>query len=163
MKNIIENNTIVMNGDGLRIYKMSNKNIISGNNISKNHQGISIDQSKKNLLFFNNIIDNKFQAIDLTSSNYWHNETISRGNYWSDYTGLDENNDGIGDEPYEIDSNSIDHNPLMDPWVGSIDLEDETSLEDNESTNSFSIILIIVLTPILILIIYLVYKKRPRS
>ena len=33
------------------------------------------------------------------------------GNYWSDYTGNDTNNDGIGDSPYYIDNY-----PLVQPW-----------------------------------------------
>jgi len=36
-----------------------------------------------------------------------------RGNYWSDYTGVDNNNDGIGDTPYEIDPLNWDRFPLM--------------------------------------------------
>jgi predicted secreted protein len=37
------------------------------------------------------------------------------GNYWADYTGKDENRDGIGDEPKVIDSRNIDYYPLMQP------------------------------------------------
>ena len=37
------------------------------------------------------------------------------GNYWSDYNGTDENNDGIGDTHYPIDSDN-DNYPLMKPF-----------------------------------------------
>jgi hypothetical protein len=36
------------------------------------------------------------------------------GNYWSDYSGNDTNDNGIGDIPYNLDSNK-DIYPLIDP------------------------------------------------
>jgi hypothetical protein len=41
----------------------------------------------------------------------WDNGAM--GNYWSDYSGVDQNNDGIGDTPYVIDENNKDSYPLM--------------------------------------------------
>jgi len=35
------------------------------------------------------------------------------GNYWSNYIGADSNYDGVGDTPYTIDSNNMDHYPLV--------------------------------------------------
>jgi predicted secreted protein len=49
--------------------------------------------------------------------NYQYNGQVFRGNmgnYWSDYSGLDKNLDGIGDEPKVIDANNTDYHPLMD-------------------------------------------------
>jgi hypothetical protein len=39
-----------------------------------------------------------------------------KGNYWSDYHGIDANGDGIGDTPYIIDSNCSDRYPLISPF-----------------------------------------------
>ncbi len=35
------------------------------------------------------------------------------GNYWSDYSGVDGNGDGVGDTPYTVDILNIDRYPLM--------------------------------------------------
>jgi hypothetical protein len=73
-------------------------------------------------MFENNFVDNDRQVMGWDSMNIWDNGTI--GNYWSDYNGTDENNDGIGDSPYSFIINShftvdniINHDnfPLMKP------------------------------------------------
>ena len=40
----------------------------------------------------------------------------AEGNYWSDYAGIDEDGDGIGDSPYVVNANNTDRYPLMDPF-----------------------------------------------
>lgn len=46
----------------------------------------------------------------------WDNGYSSGGNYWSDYTGVDANGDGVGDTPYVIDADNQDRYPFMNPW-----------------------------------------------
>jgi len=93
--------------------------LVCFNNIWHNNVGIAIGHIKNKyckgkekkpvIVYANNIIKNKVQAVDM-GANVW-NSTI--GNYWSDYTGTDANNDNIGDEPYVIDEDSIDYRPIM--------------------------------------------------
>jgi hypothetical protein len=50
-------------------------------------------------------------------NNIWNDDYPSGGNYWDDYSGIDDNGDGIGDIPYEIfGGESTDQYPLMTPW-----------------------------------------------
>jgi len=53
---------------------------------------------------------------ETSSINAWDDGYPSGGNYWSDYTGVDADGDGIGDTPYVIDENNTDRYPLMNPW-----------------------------------------------
>jgi hypothetical protein len=62
----------------------------------------------------------------------WDDGYPSGGNYWSDYTGLDlykganqtvAGSDEIGDTPYTVDANNIDHYPLMNPWTPTLTVE----------------------------------------
>ena len=51
---------------------------------------------------------------------------LRQGNYYSDYTGTDNNTDGIGDDPHPIPGGtSIDRFPLMQPWTGSKPQKDD--------------------------------------
>jgi hypothetical protein len=69
------------------------------------------------MIYHNNFIDNTLQVYSFESLNVWDDGYPSGGNYWSDYTGTDGNGDGIGDTPYTIDVNNIDHYPLVNPWT----------------------------------------------
>lgn len=62
--------------------------------------------------FVNNV--NNVRSAKGTPVNYWDNG--QEGNFWSDYEGIDRNNDGKGDTPYSIDENNQDNHPLMAPY-----------------------------------------------
>lgn len=68
-----------------------------------------------NWIYHNNIIENNYcQAMDNGDNTRWDHS--GEGNYWSDYTGKDENHDGIGDTPYRIPPNGVDNYPLIMPY-----------------------------------------------
>ena len=69
-------------------------------------------------IYHNTFIDNQNNAYDTSNSNTWYNDTLQEGNYWDDYTGSDNNGDGIGDIPYDIDGGeNQDIYPLMNPYI----------------------------------------------
>jgi len=124
--NTLNKNTCSNNRVGI-LLRQSNNNLTVNNICTVNFDfGIHIADSDNNLIFHNNFINNINQADD-DGTNYWDNGYPSGGNYWSDYTGVDENkgenqdmpgSDGIGDTPYYIPSdNNRDHYPLMRPWA----------------------------------------------
>jgi PKD repeat protein len=107
----------------------STDNNIYCNSISLNNYGIYIKYQtscNNNNLFHNNFNDNNVNALD-GCSNIWNTSYPNGGNYWSDYTGDDNNrgpnqdtsgSDGIGDTVLNISGGggNKDYFPLMYPW-----------------------------------------------
>jgi parallel beta-helix repeat protein len=101
------------NGMGIIFHDSSNNNIFF-NTVSQSYWGgINIyENSDNNLIFYNNLIENNIDNGYDISGNIWDNG--AEGNYWDDYTGEDNNGDGIGDTPYQVPGNvSQDNYPLM--------------------------------------------------
>ncbi len=98
----------------------SDDNNINENEIKGNSRGIeTVDNSDNNKIYHNNFFTNdEDNAID-DFSNTWDDDYPSGGNYWDDYTGEDNNGDGIGDTPYNIpgDGNNKDQYPLIEPYT----------------------------------------------
>ena len=123
--NVINNNAL-NNGNGI-VLETSNNNILNNNTMNSNNYGIYLNSSDNNKIYLNNFVNNSDNVYSLESTNIWNStEKITYtyegktfknylGNYWSDYTGSDANDDGIGDTPYSIDSDS-DNYPLIEPW-----------------------------------------------
>ena len=145
--NITQTNIIGNSGYGIYLYLSSNNNVIgnsitantvgifldsssansiSENQIENNSEGVYTQNSLNNRILHNNFVDNSEQAYAETSADIWDNSYPSGGNYWNNYTGVDQKcgpnqdhpgSDGIGDTPYIIDSNNQDNYPLMNPWT----------------------------------------------
>lgn len=105
-ENVSNNNT----NHGIYLGDNCDDNTLSGNSISSNNlYGIYISTSDcQDNLFYNNTLDNDINAID-NGNNDWNNSII--GNSWSDYSGSDLNDDGIGDTPYSKNG-VIDYLPI---------------------------------------------------
>ncbi len=149
--NAISKNIFTGNSDGVPIY-FSAYNTFTDNKISNNNNGVYMHSSSRNSLVGNNIsmnsnygfymnnafcynntfyhnsfIDNTDQANDLCTNNSWNASYPTGGNYWSDYSGVDDysgpdqtqsNSDGIGDTNYSISGvTAVDEYPLMEPIV----------------------------------------------
>jgi parallel beta-helix repeat protein len=96
------------------IYMINTSDTIIYNNTFKNNSfGINITNASSNsLIYENNFIDNSINAYDLSNTTQW--DYSSRGNYWDDYTGVDSNNDDIGDTSYTVDGfGNNDSYPLI--------------------------------------------------
>lgn len=94
----------------------SGNNTFYENTILNSTYGLSIQDSSENVFYHNNFIDNKDQVYIEASQTFWYSEEIQEGNFWSDYTGVDADDDGVGDIPYSINPMNKDRYPLMKPW-----------------------------------------------
>jgi hypothetical protein len=93
----------------IRLGSGAKSNQVFHNNISQlsiGHEGVA-----SNVFYENNFLGD---GQDVDSDCFWNKGSM--GNYWAGYNGTDADGDGIGDTPYIIDENNIDHYPLMYPF-----------------------------------------------
>lgn len=114
--NLIENNYLSDNQNGIYLDKNVNGNILNENFILDNSIGFEIYSN--NNYIFHNYIDSNEDQVKNNGNNFWNNSD-HEGNYWSDYTGLDNGakgrlaGDGIGDT--NIPHLGVDYYPLVEP------------------------------------------------
>jgi len=156
--NVASGNMIADNDNGVSLYFSSN-NVVSGNTIFSNNYGVSLYFSSNNVVSGNTIFSNSYYGIYLFSGNnfVYHNNLANRrqiwidstnfwddgneGNYWSNHTGQDLDEDGIGDNPYAIDLLNMDNHPLMGRFSDfKVNLKGETFIVTticNSTVSSF--------------------------
>ncbi len=165
----VTKNKVTSNGlDGIRLQN-STRDTISENRITKNNRhGIYLNYYCLNNQIFNNYFsNNQLNAKDISpddSQNQWYHSNISSqniiygpmiaGNYWDDYTGTDENRDGLGDTPYVIEGgDKTDENPIVyrrpvadagGPYSGSVfenivfDASESSDVNESVNLSSFT-------------------------
>lgn len=103
---VIENNIVAGNGKGFFIYNAV-YNKINNNLVISNDIGIQLwAGSYNNEVEANDFIYNRHQIRYVASRDeYWGKR---HGNYWSNYSGWDQDANGIGDVPYEA-NDMVDH------------------------------------------------------
>ncbi|MFX1570683.1 MAG: NosD domain-containing protein [Promethearchaeota archaeon] len=102
--NTISGNIFKNNDYGIHLAAFCDNNTITENIILNNSiTGLEITSSScnNNSIYNNVFLNNTLHAKDDGSDNHWNTSLI--GNYWDNYTGLDNAPfDGIGDIPYNI-------------------------------------------------------------
>ncbi|MFX0076442.1 MAG: nitrous oxide reductase family maturation protein NosD [Candidatus Hermodarchaeota archaeon] len=112
-RNTILRNSINYNSPGIRL-RSSDYNDIKQNFIKRNFIGVEIGSGWRNDIITNCFTNNQIlNALDETANNDW--SIWMNGNFWDDYRGLDENNDGIGDTPYTISGSVVNTDEY--PWM----------------------------------------------
>ena len=96
----------------------SSETVVSKNEIKNNGEIGLRCSGDNNIIYHNTFIENAWgreQATDSGTGNIWYSDMS--GNYWSVWASPDDDEDGIIDNPYEIDgsASSMDLYPLVAP------------------------------------------------
>jgi parallel beta-helix repeat protein len=145
----VTDNSVIANDWGLAVTGVKNSTV-SRNQIFSSYLGMDLESNSNVLVFENSFVNdgewiashfsdvihvyhNNFFSLTNRPGIYidaggssWDNGYPSGGNYWFDYTGVDNCSgtgqnicpqpDGIGDTPYQIDYLDRDNYPLMKPF-----------------------------------------------
>jgi hypothetical protein len=106
--NIFYDNYIVDQG-----YSPWNNIEFCGAVIFSDNSGVAVNNTFYHNVFINNTMNVRFDSDLVVGGNFWDNGI--EGNFWSDYNGIDADNDGVGDTPYIINAENNDTYPLMSP------------------------------------------------
>lgn len=132
---VIADNVISLCNETGIYLDMSEAIVVHRNSLLNNTVGVSLgvgwwDYSREVTVYSNDFVGNIQHATDVGSDqNLWNMSYLTGGNYWDNYTGVDQfsgpdqdqpGSDGIGDSPYALDTNTFDYYPLMAPTGDTI-------------------------------------------
>ena len=169
--NIITGNRIMDNVRGITFESTTSNNQVFGNNITGNHRGLWIQGSQNNSIYDNNFDNNTVNIFILGETVIHGSQTAitslmnifdngTAGNYWSDYSGIDNDCDGIGDAPYIINENNRDNYPLMKPVAISEFPENADEVEPFPTTLVVAILTLAIVGCVSLLLYVAKFKKR---
>jgi len=120
------NNNTTSNANGIFIGYSSLNNTISGNTCDSNVHGLRVEGScNNNTIYLNNFSNNSSYNIQILGATITPNSPTPlyyfyqlshvnyMGNYYSNYTGSDSDNDGIGESTYNPSYGPNDQYPLI--------------------------------------------------
>lgn len=128
--NTIRANELMNNYHGMWLSSSSDNSIFANTIANNKLLGIELSSSPDNTFYHNNFVNNGIQpfapiikhVLSPYSTNVWNDKYPSGGNYWHDYTGIDEKSgpnqdqdgsDEIWDNPYVINENNKDSFPSV--------------------------------------------------
>jgi nitrous oxidase accessory protein len=143
--NVIRYNRVVENDWAGISLRSSNCCVIEGNLImGQTWDGLIMENCKNNNVYWNNFVSNYRDAhLGSCENMTWDAENL--GNYWDDYIGKDENNNGVGDDPYQVDLENYDIYPLMGRFyryevTGIVGEEAEIFLVSNSTVDALCLV-----------------------
>ena len=120
-RTLVEYNDIIGGQGGIWLATPSYYNTLRYNIVAYQEMIALNITGSNNVLYHNDFVENGkmygSQAYDVLPGNTWYNTSLNEGNYWSDHTTPDADEDGIVDVPYPIagPAGSQDPYPLASP------------------------------------------------
>ena len=170
--NTMANNNVSNNDYGISIRVSSNNTLVNNNIYSNSGRGISLHGADGNRIYHNNFMDNAEHPYDEPGDNQWDDGYPLGGNYWDDYTGIDEKSgpnqdqpdgDGMGDSPYDIQGGrGLDRYPLMSP-IEPFEFPTETPSEQESILEQAWFWVAVACATIVVFALLTIIRRRKRK